>query len=87
MSSFKDLINEGFEIKNDRVYTRYGGYTDFTISQFGFLKPIEYKIYGTSYSEDYRIAQDAYGDWCLYDGYSKVMELYYHGGKHWSSFR
>ncbi len=83
--SFQDLIKEGFEVENGKVYDRYHSYTGFEVCKFGWGAP-EYQIKGNGEYGEYNICQDAYKDWILRKGYSEVMKLNYYGCEHWKSF-
>ena len=84
--TFEELISKGFQIENGKFYTREFEYTGFELSPFGFGEPIQYVVRGIGIENEYRILQDAYGNWYLRKNYSMIKRLYHQGEKNWKSF-
>jgi len=81
--SFDELIRDGFEIRDGKFYPRTGGSTCFTVQKFGWGGD-EYKINGDyDVTCNYSINTDAYGEWYLMRGYTKVCALQHLGGENW----
>ena len=86
--NMEKLAREGFKIVDGVLCDRFGGIVGAVVrvTSVGWGSPCtEYRF--DEYSlRDYTIKKETqYDNWYLAKGYSKICDLYYYGGKNWST--
>ena len=83
MINIYELFRNGFKIVNGDLCDRHGTWVGARVQAFGWGEPC-YKFDNYDLRE-FSIKKDGFNDWWLYQGYSKVCELKYYGGKNWAT--
>ena len=81
------LARDGFKIVDGLLCDRWGGTIGpVRVNSFGWSSPCTEYHFDEYSVRDYTIKKETqYDNWYLAKGYSKICDLYYYGGKNWST--